>query len=208
MLTPPRILTFWQVVWFSVTEFSRVAQGLPMNPLELTALSFVFDMIGSGMGWFYKPSPVKPRFISTRSSVSIAEIRNYTKQHTHTNLEKDRYRTPLAFIDGPRFQLAVHWAFYQEIAHRLRINPARRMKSKPWDHFPADIWQPIELWAIPPGSIVQLFMSVIFVSAWNFYFPTRPEQTTWRVISLAHVLCRLYGGLCYLYATLKWHYRK
>ncbi|KAI0026046.1 hypothetical protein F4780DRAFT_774245 [Xylariomycetidae sp. FL0641] len=48
--TLSRLLTIWQVFWFSVAELQRVRQGLPTTTLEVTALSFVFVMI-----WYRTP---------------------------------------------------------------------------------------------------------------------------------------------------------
>lgn len=78
--TLSRLLTVWQVFWFSVAELQRVRDGLPMTTLELTALSFVFLMIATSICWFRKPSITYPRMIPTKDGKSMDEIRAAAKE--------------------------------------------------------------------------------------------------------------------------------
>ncbi|KAJ8128804.1 hypothetical protein O1611_g4828 [Lasiodiplodia mahajangana] len=78
--TLSRLLTIWQVSWFSIVEFQRVHIGLPMTTLELTALSFVFVMVGTSICWFRKPSINRPRSIPTKSEKRVNDIRAEAQQ--------------------------------------------------------------------------------------------------------------------------------
>jgi hypothetical protein len=205
--TLARFITMWQAVWFFVTEVQRLRDGLPMTTLELTALSFVFVMVATEICWFRKPSPMKPRAIRTKNNRTIAEIRERAKNllQTHPDLADEWYRTPLAFIDGQRFQIDTHWSYYCQLGYRLRISPSRPVTARPWDRIPSDVWLPLDKWAFFPGGLVLVVFSMSFLAAWSFYFPSNGERVLWHVASIYHAFFGVYGGAYYLYGALKWH---
>ncbi|KAK3386897.1 hypothetical protein B0H63DRAFT_141938 [Podospora didyma] len=207
-----RLITVWQALWFSVTEIVRIRNGLPMSTLELTALSYVFVMLATQVCWWKKPSIVQPRFICTKDNKPVSEIRAYAKQETHPDLPSDPddwYRTPLDFLNGPRFQIGTHWSYYIRLTHLLNLGAlaSRPMKRRPWDRFPSDTWLPCERsWYIAtPAAFVLLAFSMWFALGWNFYFPTTIERDLWHAFSIYHAVFGLYGGVYYLIEMLKWH---
>ncbi|KAH8884940.1 hypothetical protein GQ53DRAFT_597647, partial [Thozetella sp. PMI_491] len=123
--TLSRIITVFQVFFFSVTEIQRVRLGLPMTTLELMALSFSFVMIATSMVWYLKPSIRRPRFIETTDRKTAEEIRQYAKQHTHPDMDTESYRTPLDFVGRDRFRINAHWNYYISLCRMLHVYISR-----------------------------------------------------------------------------------
>ncbi|KAK1754063.1 hypothetical protein QBC47DRAFT_385512 [Echria macrotheca] len=203
-----RLLTVWQALWFSIIEIQRAREGLPMTTLELTALSYVFVMLATQICWAKKPSIARPRMIPTKDGKLAEDIRTWARNNTHRDLPQEWYRTPMDFINGPRFQIDTHWLYYTRLTHLLRLPiVSRPMKSKPWDRFPSDIWLPIEKsWlAAPFGGFVLLVFSGWFLLGWNFFFPTPHEQYLWRICAVVQAVFGVYGGLYYMFEGFKWY---
>ncbi|KAK4175533.1 hypothetical protein QBC36DRAFT_22753 [Triangularia setosa] len=204
-----RFLTLWQAIWFSVIEIQRIAHGLPMTTLELTALLYVYVLVGCQICWFKKPSISVPRRIQTKDNIKIQQIRMWAKKHTHYDLPEDPqawYRTPVDFISGPRWQIGIHWAYYTRWLEVLCVPLySRPLNAKLWDRFPSDEWLPAE-----KGPIV-LFFSVMpvgftvwFFAGWNFFFATSIEQILWRVCASYHAIFGVCGYTYYYTAIFKW----
>jgi hypothetical protein len=75
------IITIFQTFWFIVSEIERVALGLPMTTLELTAISFSMMMFCTSVTWHYKPYVSRPRCIHTKNSQTVQAIRYYAQRH-------------------------------------------------------------------------------------------------------------------------------
>jgi len=222
-----RFITAWQVTWFSVAQIQRIANGLPMTTLELTALSFVPMMLVIMGCWFRKPSIMKPTIMKTKNSKSIEDIRASARasvscnhplamlsttlmlpSQTHPELSPnpdDWHRTPLDFIGNYRWGIGTHWAYYTGLAEMVHLPIATRpMKSRMWNRYPSDLW-------LPPSGVLMvyitpivLFFSSSFLLAWNFHFPTVAERLLWRISSAYHAFFSIYGCLYYLVEALKW----
>lgn len=206
--TLSRLLTTWQALWFCVIEIQRAKSGLPMTTLELTALSYVSVMLTTQVCWLKKPSIGRPRMVETKNKKKAEEIREWARNHTHRNLPQEWFRTPVDFIDGPRFQIDTHWLYYTRITHLMRLPIlSRPMTSRPWDRFPSDIWIPVEkAWLMVPfGVFVLLIFSGWFLIGWNFFFPTEIEQYMWRVCAVVQAVFGIFGGCYYLVESFKWH---
>lgn len=74
-----RILVLWQVLWFSATEFNRIANGHPITTLELTALTFACVMVATSAVWYYKPSISNPETLETKDGRTVDFIRDYAR---------------------------------------------------------------------------------------------------------------------------------
>ncbi|KAK4649979.1 hypothetical protein QC762_0105320 [Podospora pseudocomata] len=184
-----------------------------MPTLELTALSYVYILVGCQICWFKKPSISVPMRIQTKDDVKIQQIRMWAKKHTHHELPEDPqawYRTPVDFISGPRWQIGIHWAYYTRWLEILCVPLySRPIKSKLWDPFPSDEWLPAE-----KGSIL-LFFSFIpvgiiiwFFAGWEFFFATPIEQILWRVCASYHAVFGVYGYTYYYTEIFKWRKAK
>lgn len=75
MLTYPRLLTLGQVSFFLVNEFWRIGQGYPITTLELTTITFSFLMMGTSVGWYFKPVISSATVLRTRDNRTILDIR-------------------------------------------------------------------------------------------------------------------------------------
>ncbi|UQC90712.1 uncharacterized protein CLUP02_16242 [Colletotrichum lupini] len=73
-----RIITVWQAILFCIKEGDRLRLGLPITPLELTALSFTFVMFSTSICWFYKPNITCPQDIETETAIEF--IRKKARQ--------------------------------------------------------------------------------------------------------------------------------
>ncbi len=74
-----RLITLWQVTWFSVSELQRAKLGLPVTTLEVTTLSFSFTMIATTVCWFLKPTISRPILIRTKGDRLVEDIRSMAR---------------------------------------------------------------------------------------------------------------------------------
>ncbi|KAF3809571.1 hypothetical protein GCG54_00012857, partial [Colletotrichum gloeosporioides] len=209
--TLSRVLTVLQVIWFGVGQISRIHKGLPMTTLELTALSFVSVTIFTSVCWYWKPSVSQPKYIDTKNGKLVKEIRAKARSETHPNLpvdDNDWYRTPIHFVSGNPWLFGAHIAYYYRFLYLMRLKLlSRRMKKRLWDRVPPDIWFPAHPIFLPLVFLVLGFFGASFLLAWNFYFPTRSEQLSWRIFASYHAFFILQGGLYYMVDVYKWHQR-
>ncbi|KAI0536830.1 hypothetical protein GGR58DRAFT_514230 [Xylaria digitata] len=179
-----RLITIWQVLWFSVAEIQRVRNGLPTTTLELTALSYVVVTVATSICWFRKPPITIPRMIPTKGGKLIYEIRAEAKEKTHCSLNIEVwYRTPVDFAGDTRWGIDAHWSYYTRLSHIMHLKiVSRPLKSRPWDRFPSDQW-------LPPGQA--------FVPFGSF-----------KAFALYHSVFVVYGGVYYLIEAFRWEKRR
>ncbi|KAH7327856.1 hypothetical protein B0I35DRAFT_2627 [Stachybotrys elegans] len=199
-----RLITLWQVIWFSITELERFRLGLPMTTLELTTLSFVLSMVGTELCWIRKPSAMTPRFIHTKDGKQLQEIRQWAKDNTHPDLADEWHETPLAFLDGKRFHINTQWLAMTQLFRRFRMMPRTLYEDHHWDHIPNDFWHAVDGWILIPLAIILAVFGLSFVGAWNFYFPTEIERTLWRICSVGHAIFCTYIAFSYVFALWRW----
>ncbi|KEY66030.1 hypothetical protein S7711_06938 [Stachybotrys chartarum IBT 7711] len=200
-----RLLTVWQALWFSVAELQRARQGLPMTPLELTALSFVLLMLITEIFWLKKPSLMKPRSIPTKDDRNISDILDYAKAHTHPNLSRIQHRTPMSFVETTTFEFSNHCTYYIYLVRYIGLGRTRKLYAREvWDRFPADMWLPIErsLWL--PCAFMLILFALVLLPGWFFHFPSQTEQLLWRIVIIYHCVFTFAGGLYYFFSVLKW----
>ncbi|KAI1128455.1 hypothetical protein F5Y10DRAFT_291997 [Nemania abortiva] len=203
--TLSRLLTIWQVTWFSIVEFQRIHIGLPLTTLELTALSFVFVMIGTSICWLRKPSISRPRFIPTKNEKRLEDIRAEARQTTHPDLTDTWYRTPVDFVSERPWMIGKHWAYYTRLAEMLHLKiVSRPITSHPWDRLPSDTFLPLDMFFVPFGAVFLFTFGISFTLAWNFHFPTPTERLLWRIFSLYHIIFVSIGGLYTLMGIIQW----
>jgi hypothetical protein len=75
---------------------------------------------------------------------------------------------------------------------------SRPVTSRPWDRFPSDAWLCPDFTYTPIALCVLLGFSIMFIVAWNFYFPTYTEKVLWRICSVYHAVFSIYGGVYFL----------
>ena len=136
-----RVITIAQITWFLLQAFGRVAQGLAITTLEISAVAFVFCTFGTYFFWLYKPLDIQTPNILI-ANTSIAEI----LKAAGPVAAKPYRQTPLDFIDrnGPSFSLnaapLIGWRF------GTRKRPLDRI---PNDRLPVlELYQQAVLWVI------------------------------------------------------------
>ncbi|OAA67222.1 hypothetical protein SPI_01798 [Niveomyces insectorum RCEF 264] len=65
--------------------------------------------------------------------------------------------------------------------------------------------KPIDVPLLPLRTVVLLGISVSFMTAWNFTFPTYAERVLWRACSLCHCVLSIYDGLYCIYGVILAH---
>ncbi|KAK1710799.1 hypothetical protein BDP67DRAFT_520873 [Colletotrichum lupini] len=201
-----RIITVWQAILFCIKEGDRLRLGLPITPLELTALSFTFVMFSTSICWFYKPTITCPQDIETETAIEF--IRKKARQTTHPDLPHEWFQTPLAFVSRQEFRIATHWSYYTRLCDMMHLHlfvrpmdtsPTvfRPYIKRPWSRIPSDIWMPIGLSLWIPSIFVMALFSCSFMFGWNFFFPSETERKLWRVCATYHMIFSLYGGIYY-----------
>ncbi|KAL2016206.1 hypothetical protein VTK56DRAFT_4063 [Thermocarpiscus australiensis] len=200
-----KLITLWQVFWFSVSELQRAREGLPMTTFELTALSFSLTMLVTSLCWYAKPTISRPTMLKTKDGRTIESIRAMARDSTHPGLSSTWYRTPLDFVSPTRrFRVDMHWSYYARLTELLHIPVfSRRITARPWDRLPSYEWLVIDPALLVAASPVLTAFSVSPLIAWNFYFPTEGEKITWRVCSIYHVLYSGGTGLYLVYSHIR-----
>ncbi|ROT42542.1 hypothetical protein SODALDRAFT_326702 [Sodiomyces alkalinus F11] len=202
--TLSRILVLWQVIWFSATEFHRIANGHPITTLELTALTFACVMVATSAVWYFKPSIANAEILETREGRTVAFIRDCARHKTHPNLPIKWYRTPLDFISRRNFHIDKHWQYYSRLTHIVGVPFfSREVRTVPWDRFPSDTWIAPEGWIIPFGLLIQIPFSLAFLAGWDMHFPSEGEMWAWRACSIFHAAYSLLGTVYFMFGSLR-----
>lgn len=174
-----RIISIGQIMWFSITVIGRGAGGLFVSGLELTTAAFILCSFGTTFCWWHK-------------GADVAVPEKLTTTHTMAQILIDGgpsvtgiyHRTPLDFISRDEWHWSLYWTHWINILRKMHINFAP--KSLPHDRLENTIWLDIKArGALPAFILTSLLYSGIFLAGWNDHFPTKTEQTLWRIASLA-----------------------
>lgn len=184
-----RAIAIVQALWFTINAVTRAATGLHVTTLELTTLSFVFQMTCSSLCWWYKPMDIS-RPITVFVNTDLAAV-----LHEARAPQTPLGQTPLSFLNRREGFLSRTWSLYVQILRailRFAIRTAQSASSGQEDHFRSVEFPETELrwdmcfcWAVPAYS-------AIFLAAWDFSFPSLIERTLWR---LAAVYCLIYAAV-------------
>lgn len=191
-----RAITIAQVLWFTISTLTRVAQNLYITTLELTTLSLVLIMVVSALAWWSKPMDVSHPVI-LQCQVPLPTV--LAEMTRHPNIRSQTYGfTPLSFYDRREWLPSRIWASYfnlLRLLHRgFRASPpaASTINGGFLNSFPSTELHVMSFsWEVLPG-VLTLAYSSIFMLAWDAYFPTKTERILWRVSS---VICVVYGVL-------------
>lgn len=83
------MITVLQTFWFFAGIIQRGCTGLSMTTLELTTSSFALIMFATSAAWYRKPSITRPRFIFTKNSKTIQNIREFSQVNV-SKIKRDR----------------------------------------------------------------------------------------------------------------------
>lgn len=75
---------------------------------------------------------------------------------------------------------------------------SRPITSRPWNRFRSDTWLCPDFQYIAISWLVLLGFSVLFIAAWDFYFPTNAERILWRVCCIYHAFFSIFGGVYFV----------
>jgi hypothetical protein len=205
-----RIITVCQVLYFVANIAGRAILHLAITCMELTTAAFIICTIATVFFWLHKPADVNtPEHL--RSTSHIAEIMRAAAAefaaperkpengssdpmvqtqplHLRTPLDfigRNQHfylRTPLDFVSRKEWHWSLYWSNWINILRHLRINFAPRA-------FPADRFE--NTISLEPTRgvywcclLVTTIYTSVFVSAWNYEFPTKIEQYLWRAASI------------------------
>ena len=162
-------LTLLQLGWFIVQCIGRAIQHLPLTTLELATSGLALYTLASYCQWFHKPLDA--------DEVTIITSRKSTREiliEAGKAANKPYIHTPLDFIGDS----SPSW--HAEIQPHLGFRAG--LKERPLPRVPNDTLPIIgaNLDAIFLFIVIMTY-SCLHVIAWNFHFPTRIEQTIWRV---------------------------
>ncbi|PWY69056.1 hypothetical protein BO70DRAFT_365878 [Aspergillus heteromorphus CBS 117.55] len=160
-----------QGVWLVVQSIARAVEGLAVSPLELFTIAFVLSTITTYYFWMNKPQNVGvPTFIDLKTG----SVNNLVNSAGHFNLEPFR-ETPLDFVEKPMQRWQRRPTLEQ---FRPQDQPLRRMPDDKivFNGLCQSAWALVCFQAMVHPALHLL--------CWNHVFPTKTEQTLWRVMSV------------------------
>jgi hypothetical protein len=194
-----RIITVCQVFYFVANIVGRAILHLAITCMELTTAAFIVCTVATVFFWLYKPADVNtPEYLETESKISeivLAAVAEFTPPKVKPEDNSSEgisvakpqaqhlyLRTPLDFISREEWHWSLYWSNWINILRHLYINFAP--KSLPVDRFENTVTlKPTRgvYWCCLGVSAVY---TSIFVSAWNYDFPTTVERYLWRAACL------------------------
>ena len=193
-----RIVTLFQTFWFLFAIIARAAQGLVITLLELTTGAFVICTVVTTFCWVHKPSDVTSSE-TLKTNVPIDQILFDAGQAVPPSYQL----TPFDFLHNKRQTWLLIWKNWLNFMRHLGLNFGRTLK--PTDRFANTECVDLEGWSYFFLIIVSTMYTATLFLGWNFDFPTRTEQTLWRIASimlLANIpLCNLVTEYAF-----DWHY--
>ena len=170
-----RSITFLQTLLFIVNIIMRAAQGLTITALELSTAAFVFLSVLTTLLWIQKPADVQ-RCDFIEAKVLISTIR--TEGHATDTVYS---HTPLDFISREEWPWSILWMHGLNCLRRLNL--AAQPQQLPVQRFHNTTVPVIKGWPLAAFAVLSLIYFGIFMTAWNFDFPTDIELTLWRASS-------------------------
>ncbi|PMD31914.1 hypothetical protein L207DRAFT_519222 [Hyaloscypha variabilis F] len=201
-----RFVSVLQILWFTVTIIARAAEGLVITGLEITTAAFVLCSLGATFCWWHKGADVGvPEYLTTQTT--MADI----LKDGGDAAGRPYHRTPLDFISRKEWHWSLYWTHWINILRKMHIIFAPRVL--PYDRIENTTWPDLkERGAWPMFIFMTLAYIALFLAAWNDHFPTKDEQTAWRISSLSMLACVILyfsiTGFAYLlYPKLQRYFR-
>jgi hypothetical protein len=204
-----RLITLCQVSWFAANTIGRAISGLRITCLELTASAFIICTLATTFLWLHKPADVVWAE-NIQTNLTMNEIYLKACESMGVNDAYIYCRTPLDIISREEWAWSKYWSNWINILRIMHIRFAP--KTMPADRFENTISLPIPLPLYLLCFTITLTYCGVFVSAWNFTFPTVVESYLWRGASLTLLGCAfLYAAITHLileaYPVLKAKFR-
>jgi hypothetical protein len=193
-----RFITLVQAMWFIVNLVARSVQDLAISCLELSTSAWVIFCLGTTICWSKKPAEVEVIEI-IKLNVSIAQVLN----EGGDKAQKPYYNTPLDFISREE------WAWSKLWHHGLNYLRACRLVSstgRPVQHFGDTVTPALTGWWYTLFVFTSLSYFAVFLSGWNFSFPSSTERLLWRIAALGGPISAM--GVCLsLHFCILWYPR-
>ncbi|CAG8904889.1 unnamed protein product [Penicillium egyptiacum] len=174
--------TVFQSTWFLVNVIARLADDLPVSPVELTTVAYVICGILTYGFWWCKPKDMAtPVIVPLRCNGQdmqadiehVADAKPEKWVHLQTCLRKNSAISALSELYHERKLLDT------PLASTTWLNEEMARQEQQFSS--------IKIIGDVVGSIVALSFCAVHLAAWNFTFPTEAEQTSWRVFTIVSV---------------------
>lgn len=184
-------LAFMQAGWLLVHIIARLAQRLPIMPLEVFTAAFIIPTLATLYFWSSKPQNVaEPIVINMDTTIADLLIKA-------GNEAKDPYvDTPMDFVEKPV------WEGWRRLPSLLHYGG---LAKRPLTRIPNDYSPP------PPTGIeativwvISVVHAMIHLSSWSYEFPSYAELIIWRASSVALLTVMVIGGLVPVLSTRPW----
>jgi hypothetical protein len=149
-----KTITVIQVTWFFVNSIARAIVGLPLCPLEISTMAYVFCTCITYAFWWSKPKDITTT-LKVPCNFAIAD------------LPEDFHASMNIVDDEPRISCHPRWQSFHLSETEAEVLSIIRGR------YPALM-----------GIAVGVSFCAIHIAAWNYDFPTRAEKIMWRVCSL------------------------
>ncbi|KAF2218663.1 hypothetical protein BDZ85DRAFT_78397 [Elsinoe ampelina] len=150
-----KVFTLAQSTWFVFQSLARVVAHLPISPLEVSALAYVFCTAVTYLCWWSKPKDVLTVLkLSDPLCVAVLpdDLQDRIKQYDSHQGVACHYR----------------WKVFRLPSTEAEILAVIRQR-----------------WPALVGLITGIIFCCIHLSAWNFSFPTETEKILWWACSIA-----------------------
>lgn len=191
-----KTLACGQSAWFLAQSLARAIQGLPLVTLEIEVIPFICTTWWTYYFWWNKPMNV-----TMSSRVEVDQISEDALERLAKDTCKPEEPVP-AWRPAPRELHARGWDFYfyekpmdmekgriVEVSSKIPEHLLRIVKKTTAECKVANWYRPTVNEAHPSEwtwhddlviSFLGLFINALYLSAWNFEFPTHLEQIFWK----------------------------
>lgn len=172
-----RLITVFQVLWFTANCISRWIQHIAITTLELTTLGFIICTLGTYYFWAHKPLDVKYAIV-LEMDISLVELLTRAGESA-----QEQYKlTPLDFVSPDLWSWKLYWTYWMNILRKLHIELGA--KRRPIDKIPDDNWPAVTGYTRMILFLVQVAYGAVTLCGWNVEFPSRIERILWHISTL------------------------
>ncbi|MCJ1281079.1 hypothetical protein MMC26_000397 [Xylographa opegraphella] len=177
-----KLFTIVQTGWFILQCLARLLQHISITTLELSTIAFVVCTIGTNIMWWAKPKDVFvpivvkiDRTLEGLLAMAGPEVLDPTSEAINWKW------SPLERFDDLRPNFLVDVGQYLPCINSSELSqPAQKIRFRN-DRFP-----PLERdWLLGHFLMtLSLIFGAVYVAGWNISFPTKSEQTVWRICTV------------------------
>ncbi|KFY22089.1 hypothetical protein V493_06858 [Pseudogymnoascus sp. VKM F-4281 (FW-2241)] len=170
-----KLIIVVQVCWFTVQCISRATEGLPISQLEIGTLSFVGCSMLTTAFWWHKPLDIRLWKTYSDAEVASIDILGSGSDSSSTLVCIGDFRVP-------------NYAVTSELVARYQRPKIESQNEKcEWVDLNGEKLFGFDGQAVREsvyGALLAGLLGSIHLAAWNFQFPTKMEETIWKVSAL------------------------